>query len=145
MASPDFPLPAFMDDDEIRMFADSVGKFLDRNAPPERIAGWREAGMVEREFWREAGEAGLLGVSVPESYGGPGGDFRHDVVVRNDHPKGVEALPPPANASSRLTSKPTAPRGRNSAGCPNWPSRAGGGDRDEEPGRLGPAIDPPTR
>jgi len=77
----DFPEPAFMADEEIRMFADSVGKFLARNAPPERVAKWRADGMVERAFWREAGEAGLLGVSVPEQYGGPGGDFRHDVVV----------------------------------------------------------------
>ena len=77
----DFPEPAFMADEEIRMFADSVGRFLDRNAPPERVAKWREDGMVERDFWREAGQAGLLGVSVPEAYGGGGGDFRHDVVV----------------------------------------------------------------
>ncbi len=77
----DFPEPRFMADDEIRMFADSVGKFLDRNAPPERVAKWREDGMVEREFWREAGRAGLLGVSVPVEYGGAGGDFRHDLVV----------------------------------------------------------------
>ena len=49
--------------------------------------------MVEREFWREAGEAGLLGVSVPEAYGGPGGDFRHDVVVAETIiRKGVEGF-----------------------------------------------------
>ena len=75
------------------MYADSVGKFLDRNAPPERVAAWREAGMVERAFWREAGEAGLLGVSVPEAYGGHGGDFRHDVVVAETIiRKGVEGF-----------------------------------------------------
>jgi acyl-CoA dehydrogenase len=77
----DFPEPAFMADDELRMFADSVGKFLERNAPPERVAAWRAEGMVERAFWREAGQAGLLGVSVPVEHGGGGGDFRHDVVV----------------------------------------------------------------
>ena len=49
MTRPDFPEPAFMADEEIRMFADSVGKFLQRNAPPERVAKWREDGMVERE------------------------------------------------------------------------------------------------
>ena len=70
-----------MADDELRMFAESVGRFLERAAPPERVAKWREAGEVEREFWREAGQAGLLGVSVPTEYGGPGGDFRHDAVV----------------------------------------------------------------
>src|SRR6476469_9750982 len=93
MSSPDFPEPAFMADAEIRMFAESVGKFLDRNAPPDRVAAWRAAGMVERAFWREAGAAGLLGVSVPEAYGGPGGDFRHDVVVAETIiRKGVEGF-----------------------------------------------------
>jgi acyl-CoA dehydrogenase len=77
----DFAPPAYMADEELRMFADSVGRFLERNAPPERVAKWREAGMVERAFWREAGEAGLLGVSVASDHGGHGGDFRHDAVV----------------------------------------------------------------
>ena len=77
------PPPAFMADEEIRIFSDSVGKFFDEHAPPERTARWREDGMVERAFWKEAGEAGLLGVSVPAEYGGQGGDFRHDLVVFN--------------------------------------------------------------
>jgi acyl-CoA dehydrogenase len=82
-----------MADEELRMFADSVGKFLDRNAPPERVAKWREEGMVERDFWREAGQAGLLGVSVPAEHGGGGGDFRHDVVVAEQIiRKGVEGF-----------------------------------------------------
>ena len=75
------PPPAFMQDEEIRMFSDSVGRFFDEHAPAERTAKWRAEGMVEREFWREAGQAGLLGVSVPAEYGGAGGDFRHDLVV----------------------------------------------------------------
>ncbi|WCL55679.1 acyl-CoA dehydrogenase family protein [Gimibacter soli] len=75
------PDPEFMQDEEISMYRDAVGKFLDRHAPEKRIEKWREDGQVEREFWREAGEAGLLGVSVPTEYGGHGGDFRHDIVV----------------------------------------------------------------
>jgi long-chain-acyl-CoA dehydrogenase len=77
----DVPAPAFMEDPEIQAFADSVARFLQREAPPERVAQWRAAGQVERQFWRQAGEAGLLGVSVPTQYGGAGGDFRHDIVV----------------------------------------------------------------
>ena len=73
--------PEFMEDEEIAIFADAVGKFYQQHAPEKRVLKWREDGQVEREFWREAGEAGLLGVSVPEEYGGHGGDFRHDMVV----------------------------------------------------------------
>jgi len=81
MAVVDLPEADFMADPEIRMFADSVSTFLSRNAPPERVAEWREAGQVDRAFWTEVGEAGLLGVSVPTEYGGAGGDFRHDIVL----------------------------------------------------------------
>jgi acyl-CoA dehydrogenase len=73
--------PAFMEEDEIRAFDDSVRRFFEKNASPGRTARWREAGQVDREFWAEAGAAGLLGVSIPTKYGGGGGDFRHDIVV----------------------------------------------------------------
>lgn len=77
----ELPVAKFMQDPELESFADSVRTFFSRSAPPERIASWREAGMVERAFWREVGEAGLLGVSVPAEFGGAGGDFRHDLVL----------------------------------------------------------------
>ena len=77
----DVPPPAFMNDDGLRMFEDSVARFFDREAPPERVAQWRREGQVEREFWHKAGEAGLLGVTVPEAYGGVGGDIRHEMVL----------------------------------------------------------------
>ena len=89
----DVPQPAFMEDEEIAIFADAVGKFYQQHAPQKRIEKWREDGMVEREFWREAGAAGLLGVSVPTEYGGHGGDFRHDMVVIDQQAKhGVEGF-----------------------------------------------------
>ncbi|MBC7986549.1 MAG: acyl-CoA dehydrogenase family protein [Sphingomonadaceae bacterium] len=81
MTAIDVPEPAFMQDEDVRMFHDAVGTFLDRAVDEKRIAQWRADGQVEREFWREAGQAGLLGVSVPAEYGGHGGDFRHDLVV----------------------------------------------------------------
>jgi acyl-CoA dehydrogenase len=81
MAVLDVPPPAFMLDPEIQAFADSAARFFERAAPPARVATWNQAGQVDREFWREAGQAGFLGVSVPEEYGGGGGDFRHDLVL----------------------------------------------------------------
>ena len=77
----DVAQPEFMDDEEISIFSDAVGKFFEKQAPEKRVQKWREDGQVEREFWNEAGAAGLLGVSVPEEYGGHGGDFRHDMVI----------------------------------------------------------------
>jgi acyl-CoA dehydrogenase len=73
--------PEFMTEDDLPIFANSVTQFLQREAPPERVQKWRNDGIVERDFWTKAGKQGLLGVSVPEEYGGAGGDFRHDVIV----------------------------------------------------------------
>jgi len=93
MSVVDVPKPEFMQDEEIAIFHDAVGKFFDQKAGEKRIAKWREDGHVEREFWREAGEAGILGVSVPEEYGGHGGDFRHDLVVVDQVArKGIEGF-----------------------------------------------------
>jgi len=71
----------FLKAEDIVIFERSVARFLDEHAPESRVGKWREAGIVERAMWREAGEAGLLCLTVPEEYGGAGGDFRHDVVL----------------------------------------------------------------
>ncbi len=68
-------------DSELAMFDDSVARHLSSSIPPERIAQWRENGIVERKAWSELAEAGLLGLSVSENYGGAGGDFRHEAVL----------------------------------------------------------------
>ncbi len=89
----DVPEPEFMADEEIAIFRDAVGKFYEKHAPPKRVEKWREDGQVEAEFWREAGAAGLLGMTVPEEYGGHGGDFRHDLVVLDQQAaKGVDGF-----------------------------------------------------
>jgi acyl-CoA dehydrogenase len=73
--------PDSMKNEDLRLFESSVDRFLQRAAPQERVGKWREAGQVELAFWREAGEAGFLGMMVPEEYGGPGADFRHEIVL----------------------------------------------------------------
>ena len=89
----DVPDPEFMQDEEIAIFRDAVGKFFEQHAPESRVKRWNEDGMVERAFWEEAGQAGLLGMTVPEEYGGHGGDFRHDLVVLDQQAeKGVDGF-----------------------------------------------------
>jgi alkylation response protein AidB-like acyl-CoA dehydrogenase len=56
-------------------------EFLAREAVPHH-AGWEKAGLVDREVWRKAGSAGLLGLDVDEEFGGGGQrDFRFNAVL----------------------------------------------------------------
>ena len=77
----DTPSPDFMLEEDIVMFSDSVGKWIDEHAPPEAVQSWIANSSVPRELWNKAGEAGLLGLSQPEEWGGMGGDYRHEVVL----------------------------------------------------------------
>jgi acyl-CoA dehydrogenase len=73
--------PPFMQEEEIRMFDDMVARFVADEAPAEEQERWRENGVVPRALWEKAGQAGLLGVSVSDEYGGAGGDYRHETVI----------------------------------------------------------------
>ena len=61
--------------EELSMLQDSAGRFFDREFVPHEEE-WAKAGIMPREMWNKAGEAGLLLASVPEEYGGAGGSFR---------------------------------------------------------------------
>ncbi|HVY85576.1 MAG TPA: acyl-CoA dehydrogenase family protein [Caulobacterales bacterium] len=90
------PTPDFMEDEELRMFEDSVERFLDEHATTAKLAAWREAGIVPREAWEAAGRAGLLCLSTSADYGGAGGDFRHEIVLmRSLGRRGIEGWDAP--------------------------------------------------
>ena len=81
MSAFDLPRPKFMDSEDLRMFEASVDRFLDVHCGPAETTQWRAQGYVSPETWRRAGEAGLLGVSLPEQYGGAGADFRFEAIL----------------------------------------------------------------
>lgn len=54
--------------------------FLEKEVVPHQ-GRWAEQHMVDRDFWRVAGETGLLCLSIPEEYGGGGGTFAHEAVL----------------------------------------------------------------
>ena len=80
-------------DEDHEAFRTSVKEFVDRSVLPhseEHIA----AKALPREFWLEAGKQGLLGLEVPEEYGGAeAGDFRFNAVLQEELAKAGAAYP----------------------------------------------------
>lgn len=68
----------FRDDHE--MFREQARRFIEREIVPH-LEHWESQGIVPKEVWLKAGEAGLLCSMVPEEYGGPGGDYGHSAVM----------------------------------------------------------------
>ncbi|AEI76849.1 acyl-CoA dehydrogenase MmgC [Cupriavidus necator N-1] len=66
------------------MFRGTARRFFERECLP-RQAAWDQAGCVDRETWLKAGREGLLCVTVPEEYGGGGGDFGHSAVLAEEY------------------------------------------------------------
>lgn len=69
----------FYTEDEA-MFARTVRTFYDRELDG-RLLELEEAGGEGRAFWDKAAEAGLVGVAIPEEYGGPGASPIFNVIL----------------------------------------------------------------
>ncbi|GJL97157.1 MAG: acyl-CoA dehydrogenase [Hyphobacterium sp.] len=71
--------PDWLDQEDVNIFYEAVKGFIEKECLPHGDR-WEKAGVVDREVWNKAGEAGLLCPAAPEEYGGAGGDWRHDYV-----------------------------------------------------------------
>ncbi len=73
-----FDRTIFSEDHNI--FRQSVARFVEEEMVPYHEQ-WEEDGIVPKSLWLKAGEAGLLCLTVPEEYGGAGGDRLHSITV----------------------------------------------------------------
>ena len=65
-------------------FRDSVREFVERTLKP-RHEEMLQAKSIARDIWKQAGSLGILGLSIPEEYGGTGaGDFRYNAVATEE-------------------------------------------------------------
>ena len=65
-------------------FRSMVRDFLIKEVEPD-YAKWEEAGRVPRELYSRLGDLGVIGLAVPEEYGGGGqDDYRFNVVLQEE-------------------------------------------------------------
>ncbi|WP_435769054.1 acyl-CoA dehydrogenase family protein [Nocardioides sp. SYSU DS0651] len=63
-------------------YREVVREFVNRHVVPNMEA-WDRDRLIDRETWRAAGTQGLLGLAVPEEFGGPGEtDYRFRTIVQ---------------------------------------------------------------
>ncbi|MFE7773587.1 acyl-CoA dehydrogenase family protein [Streptomyces sp. NPDC057445] len=71
-------------DDGHDAFRETVRTFLAKEVLPH-YDQWERDGIVSRAAWLAAGKQGLLGLAVPEEYGGGGNsDFRYSAVLAEE-------------------------------------------------------------
>jgi acyl-CoA dehydrogenase len=69
--------------DEHRELRRHAAEFLRKECTPNQER-WAHNHQVDREFWNKLGDAGLLGLDLPEKYGGTNGDFGYSAVVAEE-------------------------------------------------------------
>ena len=68
------------DHDEFRK---NVRRFIDQECVPHH-ARWEEQQHIDRSLWNRAGELGFLCLTIPEEYGGMGGDRLYSTVLMEE-------------------------------------------------------------
>ncbi|MFN3743843.1 MAG: acyl-CoA dehydrogenase family protein [Hyphomicrobiaceae bacterium] len=85
-------IPRTVFGEEHEMFRATVKDFIAREIAPFHDT-WEKDGIVPRELWRKAGEAGLLLTGIPEEYGGAGANFLMSAILIEEMSKGLYSGP----------------------------------------------------
>jgi len=96
--------------DEQRSFRQAAREFLDAEAVPHR-AEWDRREAVDRGIVARLGEMGFLGLTLPEEYGGVGGDHLTYCLAMEELGRADSALRGIVSVSNGLVGKAVLARG----------------------------------
>ena len=69
----------------------TVRQFVDNEIIPH-IAKWEEQGAFDKAIWKRLADLGLMGVCIPEKYGGSGMDYNSLAIVCEELERGDTAF-----------------------------------------------------
>jgi acyl-CoA dehydrogenase len=73
-------------------FRELARSFVDKEVVPH-YPQWEKGGRMPREVFEHMGELGMLGMAIPEQYGGAGEpDYRYNVVLQEEAARAVVTL-----------------------------------------------------
>jgi alkylation response protein AidB-like acyl-CoA dehydrogenase len=71
----------FTEPDHIRQLRDTLERFVEKEMPRSAAAAWDKANHFPRDVFQKLANLGVLGLTVPEEYGGAGRDILATMVV----------------------------------------------------------------
>lgn len=71
----------FTEPDHIRQLRETLGRFIDREMPRVAAGRWDRDNHFPREVFRKLADLGMMGLTVPEEYGGTGRDILATMVT----------------------------------------------------------------
>lgn len=77
--------------EEHQLLRRTVRQFVDHEIVPH-IAKWEEQGAFDPAIWKKLADLGLMGVCVPEKYGGSGMDYNSLAIVCEELERGDTAF-----------------------------------------------------
>ncbi|HEY6789243.1 MAG TPA: acyl-CoA dehydrogenase family protein [Trebonia sp.] len=61
-----------------------IREFIEKEVVPS-YPEWEKLGHIPREFFRKLGDIGVMGMAIPQEYGGSGnGDYRYNVILQEE-------------------------------------------------------------
>lgn len=71
----------FTEPDHVRHLRNTLTRFVEREMPRSAAAQWDKANYFPRDVFQKLAELGVLGLTIPEEYGGTGRDILATMVV----------------------------------------------------------------